>query len=51
MSKLTIRKGKTFTHVLRYGAEPFCYKAITAITRTALESLQSWVKEQEQADG
>lgn len=35
MSDLRIRKGKTFSHVLRYGAKPFVYKEITAITKTA----------------
>ena len=35
MSNLSIRKGKTFAHVLRYGAKPFVYKEITAITKTA----------------
>ena len=35
MSKLTIRKGKTFTHLLRYGVEPFIYKAITEIQQSA----------------
>lgn len=35
MGDLRIRKGKTFSHVLRYGAEPYVYKEITAITRTA----------------
>ena len=32
---LEIGKGKTFSHVLRYGIKPFVYKAITGITRTA----------------
>jgi hypothetical protein len=32
---LTFIKGKTFTRVIRWEEEPFIYKAITAISRTA----------------
>lgn len=32
---LTIQKGKTFTHVLRWGKKPVIYKAITGISKTA----------------
>lgn len=35
MSNLTIRKGKTFAHVLRWGVEPIVYAPITGITKAA----------------
>lgn len=35
MSDLTIRKGKTFTHSLRYAGDPVVFKPITNITRAA----------------
>jgi hypothetical protein len=38
---LTIVKGKTFTQVLRWGAAPIVYKAITAITNAAPVSITS----------
>lgn len=35
MSSLTIRKGKTYSHVLRWGVEPIVYAPITSITKAA----------------
>lgn len=35
MSTLTIRKGKTYAHVLRWGVKSFVYSPITNITKTA----------------
>ena len=35
MTTLKIRKGKTFSHVIRYGIKPFIYKAITNIDQSA----------------
>lgn len=34
-SNITIRKGETFSRVLRWEASPFIYSTITAITKTA----------------
>lgn len=34
-TNLTIKRGKTFSLVLRWGVPPFVYKAITAITQAA----------------
>lgn len=38
---MSIKKGKTFSRVLRPTAPPFIYKAITAITRTAPVSIKA----------
>lgn len=38
---LTIVKGKTFSRVIRWGALPYIYKAITAISQTAPVSITS----------
>ena len=32
---LTIRRGETFSHVVRWGTVPIIYKAITAISKAA----------------
>lgn len=35
MSNLSIRKGKTYTHTIRWGGEPIVYKPITGIDKSA----------------